>query len=77
MLLAPKPTNERLWTNFEFSPVSAENEDDHVESTANGSQQAGPQEPINHVMSEEMKNEILPSLQKATNMHVYANKVFN
>ena len=30
-----------------------------------------------YVMSEEMKNEILPSLQKATNMHVYANKVFN
>ena len=28
-----------------------------------------------YVMSEEMKNEILPALKKATNMHVYANKV--
>jgi len=36
--------------------IPAENEDDHVESTANGSQQAGQQE-INHVMSEEMSSD--------------------
>ena len=36
--------------------ITAENEDDHVESTANGSQQAGQQE-INHVMSEEMSSD--------------------
>ena len=38
-----------------FFVILAENEDDHVESTANGSQ-AG-QDQINHVMSEEMSSD--------------------